>query len=588
MKNSKKNETVVENRKLELEIKSGILEKCYLFLVVLMLIFFAFFYPMTDLEILLKGIALNITAYLFGYFLVKKNYYSLSVLFFFLFNLATLSVRNFFPGILHETSLSLYESAVRTMIPLGFLFLFSTNYLAIASGFFSVSALLAVFFFFSGGSESLVIRDLYVLVTIVLFISILGMLVRFANIQIINRLYDSLKENLRVNKKFRMLYENSRDAVLTVSSENYSVIEANPSAIELFRAEKEENFQNLNINAICTDQKYFENKLVSLDKNYNEEFRFTFLKFDKERFHAVVSLTKIETDEERLIFAVIKDISEEIRLEELNRALTQSAKMAELGAFAAGIAHELRNPLSGISQTIELLRTRLFEENLKRNIETARECGFTVNLLVKYLNSQGVPKLFTIIDKSNYRANEIVENMLLYARKSEKIEALHDLSRIISETLLLANFNSGYKTISNIGLDSPKDSIFIKCRKSEIQQVILNIINNSVEAMADLKLKNRGFRPEINIRSYKENGFAVIEIEDNGPGMDSTTLKRIFEPFYTTKEPGKGTGLGMYISKIIIDSHGGEIKAESFPGIGSKFVVRLPESKKEIKPECIE
>ncbi len=110
------------------------------------------------------------------------------------------------------------------------------------------------------------------------------------------------------------------------------------------------------------------------------------------------------------------------------------------------------------------------------------------------------------------------------------------------------------------------------CVKTKIQQVFLNLMKNSTQAMWDAKIKN----PQLILRVFREENLVCIEIEDNGPGMDEATRKRVFEPFYTTKPVGFGTGLGLSVSYfIIVDDHGGKMTVESFPGQGAKFLIGL-------------
>jgi signal transduction histidine kinase len=110
---------------------------------------------------------------------------------------------------------------------------------------------------------------------------------------------------------------------------------------------------------------------------------------------------------------------------------------------------------------------------------------------------------------------------------------------------------------------------------TEIEQVVLNLLRNAAQAMAERENDSTG--AHIDLRLYRQSGMAVIEVEDNGPGMDSEKLKRVFEPFFTTKEVGSGTGLGLSVSYFIItNNHGGTMEASSEPGMGACFTIRLP------------
>jgi signal transduction histidine kinase len=119
------------------------------------------------------------------------------------------------------------------------------------------------------------------------------------------------------------------------------------------------------------------------------------------------------------------------------------------------------------------------------------------------------------------------------------------------------------------------DMAAVPCVVQEIEQVILNILRNAAQAMGDMKIRTQP--PAICLRLYQNNGSAVIEIQDNGPGMDEKVRKRVFEPFFTTKEVGVGTGLGLSVSYFIItNNHSGSMAVESTPEKGAKFIIQLP------------
>jgi len=115
----------------------------------------------------------------------------------------------------------------------------------------------------------------------------------------------------------------------------------------------------------------------------------------------------------------------------------------------------------------------------------------------------------------------------------------------------------------------------VPCEKAKIQQVLLNILRNGAQAMQEAGTKKPLFI--VNLRLEESRGMVCLELTDNGPGMDENTRKRVFEPFYTTKPVGIGTGLGLSVSYFIIsENHGGEMSVESIPGFGAKFIIRLP------------
>ncbi len=169
---------------------------------------------------------------------------------------------------------------------------------------------------------------------------------------------------------------------------------------------------------------------------------------------------------------------------------------------------------------------------------------------------------------------------IYFARKSDSVKQKHCLEELIEKTLDLSQNDYDLKErydfnqISIVREYDP-DLPAVLCEESKIQQVIFNVFKNAAEAM-DERGQGRE-KPKLTIRLSSEKNYICIEIEDNGPGMDEKTRKRIFEPFFTTKAVDKGTGLGLSVSYyIIVEDHKGIMNVESFPGMGTRFIIRLP------------
>ncbi len=273
----------------------------------------------------------------------------------------------------------------------------------------------------------------------------------------------------------------------------------------------------------------------------------------------------------------IDDVTEQVRLEEM---MVQSEKMLSVGGLAAGMAHEINNPLAGMMQTANVMAGRLTNENMPANLKAAREAGVTMAAIRNFMEARGIPRMLATIRDAGSRAAEIVSNMLGFARKSEAQVSFHDFSGLIDKTLDLAATDYDlkkqydFKTIEIIReYEAALPPVF--CEGGKIQQVLLNIFRNGAEAM---QAAGTG-KPRFIVRTKfeKERKIVCMEIEDNGPGMDEAIRKRVFEPFYTTKPVGEGTGLGLSVSYFIItENHGGKMAVESQPGKGAKFVIRLP------------
>ncbi len=273
----------------------------------------------------------------------------------------------------------------------------------------------------------------------------------------------------------------------------------------------------------------------------------------------------------------VDDKTEQKRLEEM---MIQSEKMLSVGGLAAGMAHEINNPLAGILQSAEILKRRLTDSELEANKKIAKETGLNFNVLNEYLKKRGLFELMENIRNSGSRAAEIVKNMLSFARKSDQSFSVYDVAKLLDETIILAQTdyslkkNYDFKQIKIIKEYDP-DLPLIKCEGSKIQQVFLNLLKNGAEAMGEHGTFN-GSQKEFILRLINMEKYLQIEIQDNGIGMDETTRKRVFEPFFTTKHVGFGTGLGLSVSYfIIVENHGGLMSVESELNKGTKFIIKL-------------
>jgi len=254
-----------------------------------------------------------------------------------------------------------------------------------------------------------------------------------------------------------------------------------------------------------------------------------------------------------------KELEEEVRkkTEEIRRGQEQmihTEKLASLGRMAAGVAHELNSPLTGIVTFAHLMLQRIPPENkmdredLEVIIEQAERCSKIIKGLLGF--SRALPA-----EKSDIRINDTIRHVIDMVKNQAKF---HNI-----------------KIITDLSPDLPE----IKGDASQLQQVYMNLLINAADAMND--------RGEIRIatRLIKEDGVDYIEIEftDNGPGIPEEYMGRLFEPFFTTKPVGKGTGLGLSVSHGIVRKHGGHIIVKSKVGEGTTFLIRLP-----VRPESKE
>jgi PAS domain S-box-containing protein len=272
----------------------------------------------------------------------------------------------------------------------------------------------------------------------------------------------------------------------------------------------------------------------------------------------------------------IDDVTARARMETM---MVQTEKMMSVGGLAAGMAHEINNPLGAMVQNAQNILRRT-SPDLPANIETAAQCGVELAAVRCYLQQRRIIEFLEGIRTAGDKAAEIVENMLDFSRKSASHKAAVDLAELLDKTISLAAHDYDLKKKYDfrsiqIGRDFAPDVGNVPCVATEIEQVVLNLLRNAAQAMA---MRPRdGKKARIDLRLFRRDAMAVIEVADNGPGMDAEQLNRVFEPFFTTKDVGSGTGLGLSVSYFIVtNNHDGTMEVSSQPGNGAKFTIQLP------------
>ncbi|MAR02017.1 MAG: hypothetical protein CMI00_15950 [Oceanospirillaceae bacterium] len=266
----------------------------------------------------------------------------------------------------------------------------------------------------------------------------------------------------------------------------------------------------------------------------------------------------------------IDDVSQRQRMEEI---MVQTEKMMTVGGLAAGMAHEINNPLGAILQNLQNIRRRL-QPDMPANQRVADNLQLSLESLHQYLTEREVLRFFDHIQDAGERAAAIVANMLQFARNDHSQKRSIRLEELLEETFTIAASDLSLGDIST-DIDPQDKQRSIRCVPSEIQQVLLNLLRNAGQALDDMPQSHVA---EILLSVQFTADQVIFRVSDNGPGIPADVAAHIFEPFFTTKEVGEGTGLGLSVSYFIVTSHHqGQMVYRPGPGgVGACFEVRLP------------
>lgn len=273
---------------------------------------------------------------------------------------------------------------------------------------------------------------------------------------------------------------------------------------------------------------------------------------------------------------VIDDVTNKKKMEQI---LIENEKMVSIAGLAAGMAHEINNPLGTIVQGCQNINRRV-SVDLPKNSEVAQRIGIDLSIVNSYMKERQIQEIIDSMMKAATKAAEIIRNMLQFSRKSESKRVKYPIDKLIDEVIELTYNDYGLKKkydmrsikiVRDYEAGIPEISITV----TEIQQVLFNLIQNAAHA---LRLENDPNKhPTLIFRLRRKGAYLVIEVEDNGPGIPEKIRKRVFEPFFTTKNVGEGTGLGLSVSYMIVkNNHNGNIVVNSQLGKGSVFSVELP------------
>ena len=259
-------------------------------------------------------------------------------------------------------------------------------------------------------------------------------------------------------------------------------------------------------------------------------------------------------------------------LKQAQTQLVQSEKMASLGEMTAGIAHEIQNPLNFVNNFSEVSKELLDEMKTELETGNTQDAKDIANDVIQNLEK---------INHHGKRADAIVKSMLQHSRSSTGKKEPTDINSLADEYLRLAyhglrakdkSFNAKFETTFDDSIGK------INIISQDIGRVLVNLINNAFYAVSERKKQeSNGYEPTVEVLTKKTDDKIEIKVKDNGNGIPQKVLDKIFQPFFTTKPTGQGTGLGLSLAyDIITKGHAGELKVETKEGEGSEFIIQLP------------
>ncbi len=318
-------------------------------------------------------------------------------------------------------------------------------------------------------------------------------------------------------------------------------------------------------------------------------FELVWTRKDGRKVYTLISPTRHGEGNESFLedFAVVTDITERKRLE---RQLFQAQKLESLGQLTAGIAHEINTPMQYVGDNTRFVMDafedlagalRLYEEAMSAaragNLTAGkiREVDEAVDQLdVDYLRRE-CPKALSQTLEGIELVSRIVRSMKQFAHPGPETKTPTDIAQAIETTITVAR--NEWKYMAEIHTDFDRQMPLVPCVSGELNQVILNMIINAAQAIAEVSREGARKKGTISITTGHDGEWAEIRIADTGAGIPEDVGNRIFDPFFTTKEVGQGSGQGLAIAHtVIVDKHGGTIEYESEVGKGTTFIIRLP------------
>jgi len=382
----------------------------------------------------------------------------------------------------------------------------------------------------------------------------------------------------RSEEMFSKLFHLSPDVITLARQEDGALIEVNETFTRFTGYSREEAIGRTTLELGIFPSPAVRNKFIlGLRRDRQiENFEFQWRHRDGTLLSVSTSARLTNVNDIPCVLAITRDMTQ---LRALQENMVQSEKMLSLGGIAAGIAHEINNPLGIVLQGAQTISLRT-QPDFPKNREVAAKIGVDLEQVERYLKERKIDVFIRDIQGAAVRAAEIIRHMLDFSRRSESRRSVCNIAMVIEHALTLASSDYDLKknydfklidVVKDIAADLPP----CECTETEIEQVMLNLLRNAAQAMADAEPPI--VSPQIRISAGVHDKSLRIVIEDNGPGIPEKHRSRIFEPFFTTKKSGAGTGLGLSVSYFIVTKgHGGQMSVSCPPEGGTIFTIDLP------------
>jgi PAS domain S-box-containing protein len=367
----------------------------------------------------------------------------------------------------------------------------------------------------------------------------------------------------------------SMPSALIALDEQFFVTQWNQEASALSGTRLEEALNQPIFLAFPPLKPFFTQIKRSVEKHKVEKIERVTWPLGEEPHHYALTIYPLMGGSGRGAVIRIDDITQRLNMEEM---MVQSEKMLSVGGLAAGMAHEINNPLGAILHNVQNIRRRLSPE-LQKNRPQAEQLGVCLDAIDSYLQAREIPQLLDGIQQAGTRAAKIVSHMLNFSRMSNRQLTPCQLPALIDQALEIASNDFDltesfdFKSLQIVRDFDPQLGA-VPGTANELEQVLLNLLKNAAQSIQQREDDTPG---KITLRTKRNGHWAEIQVQDNGLGMSERVRKRIFEPFFTTKEVGQGTGLGLSVSYFIItNNHKGQMEVQSKANLGTCFTLRLP------------